>query len=612
MNKALKNIVLHSDIFQRLKRLYIIAFTLIVASIIVSQILIQNHINSQISDSRVINIAGRQRMLSQKLTKEILLLNDTDNLQEREQKIQAISNTFALWVKSHNGLIKGDNDLKLPAEKNTTIIEMFNAIDPNFNTIKTAISSLLNQLTAYPSTSTKTIDNYIQAVLKHEEDFLFKMDNIVFKYDDISNKKVKKLKLLETILIGASLLILALEILFLFKPTSIRIRDVVKDLVSTKQEAINKAAELKQMYLSREKSLQELQELNYAIDNAVLFMSISSEGNVMYISKKFQHFLGLKHMDIKGMAEEVISIDEGHQVYLNELFYNRKTIWHGEVPITNHNKEKKWLDMSIIPMTKISSKQKTLILCNDITEKKQSEVKLEKITKEQFEKEIEFRKQQSINIIEAQEEERKRIAKDIHDGIGQMLTALKFNVESINIKNIESSAKKVEGLKALSKQIIKGVRIATFNLTPPELTDHGIASALQNLTSQLQVLTGKTILFDNKNNFNDRLDSTIETNLYRITQEAVNNAIKYADSNIVMVTMNHSEKLLSITIDDDGIGFEIDTIKKDEKKGMGLYFMKERTRYINGRLFINSSKDDGTRITINTPLQIEKIENSTA
>ena len=511
-------------------------------------------------------------MLSQKLSKEILLLNNNDSSEERQQKTKAIFNTFTLWEKSHNGLQNGDTDLKLPKESNPIIITMFNDINPDFYIIKNAVNNLIIQLNEHPEIPIESISDNIQAVLQHEQDFLLKMDNIVFKYDEISNAKVKKLKLLETILLGISLLILGLEILFLFKPTSIRIRDIVKDLVKTKQDAINKANELKKMYISREKSLQELQELNYAIDNAVLFMSISSEGNIMYISKKFQHLLGLKHIDIKGTAEEILSIDEGHQVYLNDLFYNRKNIWHGEVQITNHHNEKKWLDMSIIPMTKISSKQKTLILCNDITEKKLSEIKLEKITKEQFEKEIEFRKQQSSKIVEAQEEERKRIAKDIHDGIGQMLTALKFNVESINIKNIESTAKKIDSLKDLSKQIIKGVRIATFNLTPPELTDHGIASALQTLTNQLTVLTGKTILFENKGNFNTRLNSIIETNLYRITQEAVNNSIKYANSNYIIVRLNHSKHLLSITIDDNGDGFDINRIKHHEKKGMGLFF----------------------------------------
>ena len=181
-------------------------------------------------------------------------------------------------------------------------------------------------------------------------------------------------------------------------------------------------------------------------------------------------------------------------------------------------------------------------------------------------------------ILEAQEEERKRIAKDIHDGIGQMLTALKFNIESINIENTAAAIKKIKNLKILSKELIQGVRMATFNLMPPELTDHGIASALQTLTSQLAKLTGKNILFDNKTNFNKRFDSLTETNLYRIVQEAVNNAIKYANSNYILVSINHGKDILSITIDDDGLGFDTDKIKKNKTKGMGLFFYERKNK----------------------------------
>ena len=93
-----------------------------------------------------------------------------------------------------------------------------------------------------------------------------------------------------------------------------------------------------------------------------------------------------------------------------------------------------------------------------------------------------------------------------------------------------------------------------------------------------------------------------EINLYRISQEAVNNAIKYADSNFIFVKLNHSEHLLSISIEDDGKGFDLDETANRKSKGMGLVFMEERIKYIDGRLFINSEKGAGTKITINAPI----------
>ena len=220
------------------------------------------------------------------------------------------------------------------------------------------------------------------------------------------------------------------------------------------------------------------------------------------------------------------------------------------------------------------------------------------------------KQQQAGQVVAGQEEERKRIAKDIHDGIGQMLTALKFNIESINLNQQEKTAEKISYLKQLTSELIKGVRTATFNLTPPELDDHGIFPALQKMTQELSKLTGKNILFENKVKENLRFDSLAETNIYRVTQEAVNNAIKYAESNYILVTMNLTDDLLSVVVDDDGKGFDTKILKGAPKNnsegGMGVFFMKERIGYINGRLFFSSAPNEGTRVTINYKLQTEK------
>ena len=346
----------------------------------------------------------------------------------------------------------------------------------------------------------------------------------------------------------------------------------------------------------------ELQELNYAIDNASLFVSADVEGNALYMSKKFQKLLGLTPSKIKGSVEELITIEEGQRIYLKELIQQRKRIRTEEIEITTQENNNLWLEISLIPMSRISLEQRILILCSNITKRKQNELELKRISKEKYKEKIQLQQTISSKIIEAQEEERKRIAKDIHDGIGQMLTALKFNIEGINIDNKESLARKINDLKSLSKELIQGIRMATFNLTPPELTDHGIASALQTLTSKLAKLTNKNILFENSSNFDNRFDSLTEINLYRISQEAVNNAIKYAESNYILIKINHSKHLLSISIEDDGKGFNIDKSNKKTDKGMGLVFMEERIKYIDGRLFINSEIGRGTKITINTPI----------
>ena len=218
-----------------------------------------------------------------------------------------------------------------------------------------------------------------------------------------------------------------------------------------------------------------------------------------------------------------------------------------------------------------------------------------------------LRKLRARQIVEGQEEERKRIAKDIHDGIGQMLTALKFNIESINLANPEKTKEKISYLKELASDLIRGVRTATFNLTPPELTDHGLFPALQKMTRELSKLTGKKVLFESKADEYIRFDSLAETNIYRVVQEAVNNAIKYADPSYILVTINLNDAMLSVVIDDDGKGFDTSILdrpaQKNSEGGMGIHFMRERINYINGRLFITSKPGRGTRITINYTLK---------
>ncbi|WP_295094323.1 sensor histidine kinase [uncultured Flavobacterium sp.] len=240
----------------------------------------------------------------------------------------------------------------------------------------------------------------------------------------------------------------------------------------------------------------------------------------------------------------------------------------------------------------------------NITERQKAQREVERLNLENTTEKINQQKIISSKIVENQENEQNRIAKEIHDGIGQMLTGLKFSLESINLDDREKSEQKIEHLKKLSLDIIKGVRTATFNLMPPELSDHGIVSSLSKLTQELSKLTGKEILFYNKTDFDQRLNSLIEINIYRLTQEAINNAIKYAESSHIIVQLSHSETLLTIIVDDNGKGFDVNSVdkKRNSESGMGLLFMKERIQYINGRVFMNSIPGEGTRITFNIPI----------
>ncbi|WKX77898.1 PAS domain-containing sensor histidine kinase [Zobellia laminariae] len=595
---------LDSETFLSIRKWYLWALAGIAVTIIISQILIQLHLNSQLSDSRVINVAGFQRAYSQKLTKELLLIKSDFLKAEIAPKIKELSKTISIWKHSHIALQNGDEDKGLPNEDDTEILELFNTLEPHHSAMVQAAETII---TSYHNNSLTeaNLEQNVAVVLQNENRFLQLMDDIVNQYDERSKTKLKNLKQKEYILLCISLLILLLEIVFIFKPLSLQIRKTIGNLMQNQVNSDARAKEVQQLYSEKEKSLQELQELNFVIDNAALFASARKDGSIVFISKKFLGLLGITENQLNKPLAEILTTDSGQQEYLREVLKgNRKNVIRTEeIKITTLEGKDFWLDMSIVPMHQSSRQQSILILCSDITERKENSIKVEQLTKQNFEERMLQKKVQASQIVEGQEEERKRIAKDIHDGIGQMLTALKFNIESIDPENKDKTIEKIAYLKTLTSDLIKGVRTATFNLTPPELSDHGIFPALQKMTVELSKLTGKTILFDNKTDEHIRFDSLAETNVYRVVQEAVNNAIKYAEASYILVTINYKNDILSVVIDDDGKGFDESILgqvpKNNSEGGMGLFFMKERIDYINGRLFINSILGEGTRVTIN-------------
>lgn len=602
MNEDNYHAPLDTTTFLRIRKWYLLALAAIALSIVVAQILIQHHLNSQLDDSKVINVAGRQRAYSQKLTKEVLLLKELSDPEQRNQIFAELRETLTVWKESHQALQHSDVAMGISKDENEEVQELFHKINPHYDAMVSAVENILADFRE----SGKSIPDqlYVDILLENERTFLKMMDAIVNKYDVLSKTHLQNLKFKEYLLLAISLLILILEIFFIFKPLSLQIRNTIKNLIVAHKKSDENAKEIKKLFQEKEKSLQELQELNFVIDNAALFASAKQDGNVVFISKKFNELLGRNAKELNRPLYEILTTDEGQQQYLAEVLKsNRKNIRTEEIKIKTTKGESLWLDMSIIPMHQSSAQQSILILCSDITERKQNELKVAQLTQANYEETMRQKQLQASQIVEGQEEERKRIAKDIHDGIGQMLTALKFNIESINLSNKEKTAEKIEYIKSLASDLIKGVRTATFNLTPPELSDHGIFPALHKMTHELSKLTGKNILFENKTEENIRFNSLAETNIYRVVQEAVNNAIKYAEANYILVTINFNDNILSVVIDDDGKGFD-DTIlgkvpKNTSEGGMGLFFMKERMNYINGRLFINSIPGKGTRVTIN-------------
>jgi signal transduction histidine kinase len=591
--------------FDKLSRLYIFALSTIAFSVIISQIIIHKHLQTQQTDSTVINIAGRQRMLSQKLTKEIVSLSVSLDEKHRVLLKNRIKETLSLWDLSNNSLQKGNDSLGLPKQNSIKIKKKFKVVNPVFKVILNSSKSIVHKLDQNPVISIDEIASEINNVTQNESSFLVLMDGIVNQYDLEAGEKVTWLRNLELSLMGLTLLILLVEFLFIFKPTAKSVKITLSELLLAEKKAKKMAFDADELSLSKEKSINELRALSHAMDETLLFARIAPNGNLIHMGNKFSRLFKLSKFKKEILFWNLLSSIENEQLYIEDLISKHKnTGWQGEVKATIKGGKDIWLEMSIIPYRPTKDKSELLIIASEITDRKAAQIEIERLTKDSFEEKMSQQKIISSKIIENQEKEQNRIAKDVHDGIGQMLTGLKYNLESINMEDVDKTTAKIEHLKELTTNIIKGVRTATFNLTPPELADHGIVPAISKLTHELGRLTAKEIIFFNKTDFNLRLDSLVEINIYRIVQEAINNAIKYADSSHILVSLSHSKNILSIVIDDDGKGFEPLKVKKVKNGdgGMGMTFMKERIRYIDGRLFLNSQLGQGTRVTMNVPI----------
>ncbi len=224
----------------------------------------------------------------------------------------------------------------------------------------------------------------------------------------------------------------------------------------------------------------------------------------------------------------------------------------------------------------------------------QSEVK-------EYEEKIEQLRKDRLNAInEAQEEERIRIAKDIHDGLGQMLTAISYSVQNLDSdkENQVHSIKKIQ--KQIDATILEAKNIA-HDITPMVLNDYGLIAALKGLIEKMNQITETKFRF-NYYDFEERLAPALEKAIYRICQESMNNIIKHAAAKMVTIELFATNEQIVMVIEDDGIGFDLKAYEdKTGRKGIGLISIRERVEAFDGIFTINSELKRGTEIIIEIP-----------
>ncbi|MFN3847868.1 MAG: ATP-binding protein [Spirosomataceae bacterium] len=466
------------QVSNRLTKLYLAALTAVVILSLFGQILIQNTLGDLLDDSHVVNLAGRQRMLSQRLSKiAIILINEDRFGKESEYYRQEFASVLKLWKKCHEGLKNGRLDLEKTyyVKNSPKINEMFEVLSPYFDSMYGNMELINNK--SYVESDKGYILNHI---LRSERSFLKNMDAIVFQYDLESTQRIDRLKGIELLLLLLTIGVLIVEVILIYRPLVEYVKEIIRQLTVSENQ---------------------LQQTN---------------------------------------------------VELSEI--NQKLI--------------------------------------------ETQEDLVKATQEKFDL---IRKEDNIrsaSLLEGQEQERERVARELHDGIGQMLTGLKLHSEKLKSLPFENDKQRqiFAYHQNLINETIAATRNASFNLMPAVLSDFGLVAIIKLLGEQTMQSAGIEVVL-NENLGTKRLPYNLEINLYRIAQEAVNNAVKYAKTKQIFVDLIKNKNSVSLIIADKGIGFDINKVQKNEL-GNGLKNIYTRVRLLNGSVSIESASKKGTTISV--------------
>lgn len=223
-------------------------------------------------------------------------------------------------------------------------------------------------------------------------------------------------------------------------------------------------------------------------------------------------------------------------------------------------------------------------------------------------------KEQGIHILESQERDRNRIARDLHDSSVQSLTGLVHKTElCMRLMDIDSIRVKLELQTMIEtiRTVINGMREIIYNLRPMSLDNLGLVVAIESYCMQMKKNYNVDVVFQNLTK-EPPLPSIYKITLYRILQEACYNVVKHAKASKVIITFSCDEECLKLDVSDNGIGFDMELRKEPSEEvphGFGLSMMEERVTLLGGTIRIESELNKGTMVSVEIPLEKKEEKN---
>jgi PAS domain S-box-containing protein len=363
----------------------------------------------------------------------------------------------------------------------------------------------------------------------------------------------------------------------------------VEALSRAKEELSNYSKDLEKQVSIRTGEITNI--LKYTPD--VVYVK-DKDGKYVLVNSRFEEIFGVSSEDVRGKSDyEIVTKDIADQFRQND----RRVLEHGETLQVEerviHNSEMHtYLSVKFPVYDEEGAVNGVCGISTDITAVKKAQDQLRLL---------------SGRIMASQEKERTAISRELHDELGQVLTALRMDAVWMQERLKESDpgiAERALTMCGLIDKTIKDVRSIAIRLRPGVLDDLGLVDALEWLATDFENRSGITCVFEHENV--SALNETVATAAYRICQEAITNVARYAEATRVSVVLGVEEDILSLSVRDDGKGFDVAVLTGSE--GIGIAGMRERATLAGGSLEVTSEPGRGCQVHFKVPLDAESKE----
>lgn len=206
-------------------------------------------------------------------------------------------------------------------------------------------------------------------------------------------------------------------------------------------------------------------------------------------------------------------------------------------------------------------------------------------------------------IVQTEEKERRRFAKELHDGLGPLLSTVKMSASALSTNyDVEANKRIIINLNKVTNEAISSLKEISNNLSPHVLQNFGLASATSSFIQRVNTLKGLEIGFEH-NIENERFAPNFEIVIYRIICELITNTIRHADAKFIDIKVHYENDLFKLTYTDDGIGFDANYVINEESSGMGYSNISSRLKSLNGFILLNTAINEGVKIQISVPVE---------